>query len=396
VQHAPQRDSPRYRSDASPVSRPPFVSSTSAPPEEGVRHEIASLSCCNWGCRGNCHRLVSRSRPATPRPIGAGALARSTTALAATAGTWGKAEEIPGAATLNAGGDAKVNSLACVSSGSCAAGGYYSDASGTEQTFVAGYTPGPVIAKPAVVGIASTPDGTGYWTADSAGAVKGFGDAPAYPALASTGVEVSDIVGIAPDPVATGFWLVGRDGSIYPFGGAASHGSLPGQGVKASDIVGIAPTADGKGYWLVGADGGEFAFGDARYNGSLPGIGVHVHDIAGMVASPRSRGYLMLGTDGGVFAFGAEFHGSLPGLRVKVSDIVGILPTKNEAGYVLVGADGGAFVLGTGSGFYGSLPGRGIHVENVTGLALTPDDHGYWMVGAGGTVYAFGDAKIYS
>lgn len=241
------------------------------------------------------------------------------------------------------------------------------------------------------VGIASTPDGKGYWTATNVGTVTPAGDAPAYQNLSG----VSDVIGISTDPTGRGFWLVGADGGVYPFGDATSHGSLPALGVKVSDIVAIAPTADGRGYWLVGADGGEFAFGDAKYHGSLPGVGVHVTDVVGMVASPTGRGYLMVGADGGVFAFGASFNGSLPGLGVKVDDIVGILPTAAEAGYILVGSDGGAFVFGRGSGFYGSLPGDGVHVDDITGLALTPDGKGYWMVGANQQVYAFGDAKTY-
>jgi hypothetical protein len=41
-------------------------------------------------------------------------------------GTWGRAEQVPGSAALNTGGDAQVSSLSCPSAGSCAAGGQYS------------------------------------------------------------------------------------------------------------------------------------------------------------------------------------------------------------------------------------------------------------------------------
>lgn len=53
-----------------------------------------------------------------------------------TGGTWGTAEELPGTATLNAGASAAVDSLACTSSGNCVAGGYYADSSGNLQAFV--------------------------------------------------------------------------------------------------------------------------------------------------------------------------------------------------------------------------------------------------------------------
>ena len=42
-----------------------------------------------------------------------------------TNGTWGKAEEVPGTATLNTGGNAAVNSVSCPSAGNCTAAGYY-------------------------------------------------------------------------------------------------------------------------------------------------------------------------------------------------------------------------------------------------------------------------------
>ena len=51
-------------------------------------------------------------------------------------GTWGKAEEIPGTATLNKGGSAATTSLSCASAGSCSVGGQYSDSSGHLQAFV--------------------------------------------------------------------------------------------------------------------------------------------------------------------------------------------------------------------------------------------------------------------
>jgi len=50
-------------------------------------------------------------------------------------GTWGKAIEVPGTATLNTGGGAAVNAVSCASAGTCSAGGYYTDGSGG-QAFV--------------------------------------------------------------------------------------------------------------------------------------------------------------------------------------------------------------------------------------------------------------------
>ncbi len=47
-------------------------------------------------------------------------------------GTWGSAEEVPGTATLNKGGNAEITSVSCTSAGNCVAGGNYTGGSGTE------------------------------------------------------------------------------------------------------------------------------------------------------------------------------------------------------------------------------------------------------------------------
>ena len=55
---------------------------------------------------------------------------------AASGGTWGHAEEVPGTAALNIGGYAEIRSVSCASAGNCSAGGLYSDSSGHWQAFV--------------------------------------------------------------------------------------------------------------------------------------------------------------------------------------------------------------------------------------------------------------------
>ena len=51
-------------------------------------------------------------------------------------GTWATAAQVPGTAALNAGDNARVNSVSCSSAGNCTAGGYYADGSGHAQAFV--------------------------------------------------------------------------------------------------------------------------------------------------------------------------------------------------------------------------------------------------------------------
>lgn len=60
---------------------------------------------------------------------------------AVTAGTWGKAEEVPGIEALNH-GLSSIDQMSCPSAGNCSAGGTYTDATGAEQFFVVNETNG--------------------------------------------------------------------------------------------------------------------------------------------------------------------------------------------------------------------------------------------------------------
>ena len=51
-------------------------------------------------------------------------------------GIWRTAEEVPGSAALNTGGDASTGPVSCAAAGNCAAGGQYTDSSGRGQAFV--------------------------------------------------------------------------------------------------------------------------------------------------------------------------------------------------------------------------------------------------------------------
>jgi D-alanine-D-alanine ligase-like ATP-grasp enzyme len=57
-------------------------------------------------------------------------------------GRWGTAEEVPGTATLNTGGNAFLDAVSCASAGNCSAGGYYNDSSGNGEAFVVGQVRG--------------------------------------------------------------------------------------------------------------------------------------------------------------------------------------------------------------------------------------------------------------
>jgi hypothetical protein len=234
---------------------------------------------------------------------------------------------------------------------------------------VTGPLSSPLSASPvaAIVGIAATPDGKGYWAADATGGVYTYGDAGFYGSLPGLKVKPkTPIVGITATPDGKGYRLVSGDGGIFGFGDAGYFGSLPALKVSVADIVGMAVTSDGNGYWLVGSDGGVFGFGDAGYFGSIydkTGAASLV-PIVGITGSPANNGYLLARNDGAVFAFGNPFFGGSPLLSgVTGSPMVAISYTPDGKGYWVASSDGGVFSYGDAP-FLGSVPGE----LNNTGL----------------------------
>jgi hypothetical protein len=75
---------------------------------------------------------------------------------AGSGGTWGMAEEVPGTAALNTGGNAGVQAVSCPSAGNCSAGGYYN---GAGQVFVVGEVNGTWGTAEQIPGIAALNQG---------------------------------------------------------------------------------------------------------------------------------------------------------------------------------------------------------------------------------------------
>jgi hypothetical protein len=242
---------------------------------------------------------------------------------------------------------------------------------------------GAGLTAPAV-GIASTPDGGGYWVASANGGVFAFGDATFYNSLA--GVHLTQpIVGIAATPDGRGYWLVASDGGIFAFGDAGYYGSMGGHPLTRP-VVGIATTPSGHGYWEVASDGGIFAFGDAGFYGSM---GAHWLNkpMVGIAPAPGGRGYWEVASDGGIFAFGAApFYGSTGAVRL-FRPVVAMASTRDGKGYWMVASDGGIFAFGDAS-FHGSTGGT-VLASPVVGMTA-PSQLGYWLGAADGGVFSFG------
>ncbi|MHB8220722.1 MAG: CHAP domain-containing protein, partial [Acidimicrobiales bacterium] len=161
----------------------------------------------------------------------------------------------------------------------------------------------------AVVGLASTPTGRGYWEVSSDGGLFAFGDAGFYGSMGGKALN-APVVGIATTPTGRGYWEVGSDGGLFAFGDAGFYGSMGGKPLD-QEVTAVAGVPGGRGYWEVGADGGVFAFGDAGFYGSMGGKATEQAVVA-VSRTPGGHGYWLVGADGGVFAFGtAQFEGAL-------------------------------------------------------------------------------------
>jgi hypothetical protein len=89
---------------------------------------VAVLSSVSCASAGNCAAGGSYSSSGNTQAF----------VVNETGGSWGTAQEVPGAAALNTGGNAYLSSVSCAPAGYCAAGGYYTDAHGHAQAFVDG------------------------------------------------------------------------------------------------------------------------------------------------------------------------------------------------------------------------------------------------------------------
>jgi hypothetical protein len=170
-------------------------------------------------------------------------------------GRWGKAEEVPGTAALNAGNSAGIGQLSCPSAGDCTAGGTYTDKAGNPQAFVVTEKSGRWGTAAEVAGFAALKavggarlealacgsagnctaggyylvaptlpgDGDDEWEAWQATEVHGkWGRAEEVPGTAALNqngqAELSTVVCTsAGNCTASGFYAAGMSGGLYAF-----------------------------------------------------------------------------------------------------------------------------------------------------------------------------------
>jgi hypothetical protein len=183
------------------------------------------------------------------------------------------------------------------------------------------------------------------------------------------------IVGMATTPDGGGYWLVAGDGGIFSFGDARYFGGMGGKTLNAP-IVGMAATPDGGGYWLVAADGGIFSFGDAQFHGS-EGSADLPDPVVGMFASPDGGGYTMSTANGVVFAFGdAKSFGGLT-LDPDATPVAAIIGNGQGTGYWLLDPEAWTYTFTTPTP-EGSFPGSAAIVSAVASQIQPDPDTGYY------------------
>jgi hypothetical protein len=193
------------------------------------------------------------------------------------------------------------------------------------------------------------------------------------------------LVGVASTPDGKGFWAVASDGGVFTGGTARFHGSA-GALHLSKPVVGISATPSGHGYWLVAADGGIFSYGDAHFFGSTGALRLN-QPIVSVIPTRSGHGYWLVAADGGIFTFGdARFLGSTGSLRLN-RPVIGGIATKSGRGYALVASDGGVFTFGDAK-FFGSGANSG---QSFVGL-VPVKSNGYWLLSSSGRLVAFGSA----
>ncbi len=200
----------------------------------------------------------------------------------------------------------------------------------------------------------------------------------------TSGALVAPVAGMASMPDGSGYWLTDAFGDVSAHGAAVDDGSMAGHLLDAP-IAHIVSTSDGWGYWLVAADGGIFAFGDAPFYGSMGGKHLNA-PVVGMSVDEATGGYWEVGTDGGIFAFDAPFDGSTGAIHLS-RPVTAMASLADGQGYWFVASDGGVFAEGSAP-FHGSMGGETLAAP-VVGMASDASTGGYWLVAADGGIFAF-------
>lgn len=230
----------------------------------------------------------------------------------------------------------------------------------------------PSLMGSGVVGIASGPDGHGYWLATASGSVLPFGTAESFNPAPS---QQTHAVAIVASGQGEGYWIAYRSGAVTGFGNARGYGS--GVGLFSTAVAAMAATPDGRGYWLAASGGRVARFGDARLYGSATPL-LSRDRVVAMAATGDGRGYWLAASDGQVFAFGdARPYGSAVG-DLAGAHVVAMVATRDGGGYWLATSEGEVFRFGDAR-LFGSAASV-VKKDPIVAMAAAPGGEGYWLL----------------
>jgi hypothetical protein len=245
----------------------------------------------------------------------------------------------------------------------------------------------PPATSPAVVDVAVTTDGKGYYVLRADGTVDAYG-VPSYGSLAAKSLPVGvTATGLALDSATGGYWIVASNGMVKGFN-APCHGETlvpPGGWGQHPAAVAIASAPDGSGYYVLRANGAVYAYG-VKGHGSLAGH-LFYRTIAPVVAvalavDPATGGYWIATSTGSVANFDApsfggplaDAHGHYGGVPVSA-----LAPTANGLGYYVLLSNGAIDAYGVTP--HGSVTAANSLPEGAfaSAIAVSSTTGGYYV-----------------
>ncbi len=256
------------------------------------------------------------------------------------------------------------------------------------------------------VGMAGTANHTGYWLAQSDGAVVNKGNANFLGSPKASGVHLNQsIVDIENFPSNQGYWLLGGDGGVFAYGASKYHGHPPANSTTHY-YVAIISTPSGAGYWVVSKLGTTYSFGDAtttyKVDFTKKNYAVAYGTISGatkIVGADRTsdgKGLFILDSTGKLYVVGDAYdygsvalHSGETAVGVGANTIKSVLITTSKGRVI----PKGSFAANKGDLSATALNSPIVGIEK---FGSTLDGSlGYWLVGYDGGVFNFGKAGFY-
>ncbi|HEY5266979.1 MAG TPA: hypothetical protein VIJ40_09215 [Acidimicrobiales bacterium] len=259
--------------------------------------------------------------------------------------------------------------------------------SATIAAFDAPYVGSPSAKNPAVVAVAATTTGDGYYVLRANGEVDAYG-APSYGSLAPNSLPSGiTAVGMALDSATGGYWIVSSNGAIAAFNAPTFGETLvpPGGWGQHPAAVAIASAINGTGYFVLRANGAVYAYG-VKAHGSLAGH-LHYGTTAPVLAvaiaeDPTTGGYWIATSTGNVIGFDApnegsplaSAHGAYNGVPISA-----LAATTSGTSYYVLLANG--IVDSYGTSPHGSLSTSTTFSVGgfASALAVDPATGGYYV-----------------